>query len=228
MERTGNPIREKLRAGGGQLQEVLRLLLPVTGSMYCFSHAASALRLCAELMADVVHFAGGVPEELWILLWFLAAFILSFSDLRERLFIWKKWSCLPQMLAAAGAAVLLASAPSAVLLPVLTVTTGLALEYLRNISLRAASFLTRSCGFSEAPGDNRRYLPWAVLCLLILFASAGFADRTAVIGYYLAWNIQILWPWLLAGLCIRRAMNFGCSGRNGRGGWCSGLPEKNR
>lgn len=207
MERPRKPIREKPGAVGRVLQEILCLLLPVTGSMYCFFHAASALRLCAEQMADVRYFAGRVPEKLWILLWFSAAFMISFSDLQGWLFIWKKWSRLTQVMAAVGTAVLLAVAPAVLLLPVLTVTTGLALEYLRSISLRAVSFLIRSCGFSEAPGDNRRYLPWAVLCLLILFASAGFADRTAVIGYYLAWNIQILWPWLLAGLCIRSSMN---------------------
>ncbi len=89
--------------------------------------------------------------------------------------------------------------PVVAVLFVLVVTAGLALEYLRAVSVRASVYLICSCGWKEDEGDNRRYLFWAVICVLICFAASGFTDLSTALGYYLAWNIQVLWPWMMAG-----------------------------
>ena len=89
--------------------------------------------------------------------------------------------------------------PVVAALLVLVVTAGLALEYLRAVSVRASVYLICSCGWKEDEGDNRRYLLWAVICVLICFAASGFTDLSTALGYYLAWNIQVLWPWMMAG-----------------------------
>ena len=89
--------------------------------------------------------------------------------------------------------------PVVAALLVLVVTAGLALEYLRAVGVRASVYLICSCGWKEDEGDNRRYLLWAVICVLICFAASGFTDLSTALGYYLAWNIQVLWPWTMAG-----------------------------
>ena len=101
--------------------------------------------------------------------------------------------------AAIGTVTVLIVFPVVAVLFVLVVTAGFALEYLRAVSVRASVYLICSCGWKEDEGDNRRYLFWAVICVLICFAASGFTDLSTALGYYLAWNIQVLWPWMMAG-----------------------------
>ena len=111
----------------------------------------------------------------------------------------KKGGRITPAAAAIGTVAVLIVFPVMAALLVLVVTAGLALEYLRAVSVRASVYLICSCGWKEDEGDNRRYLFWAVICVLICFAASGFTDLSTALGYYLAWNIQVLWPWMMAG-----------------------------
>ena len=111
----------------------------------------------------------------------------------------KKGGRITPAAAAIGTVTVLIVFPVVAVLFVLVVTAGLALEYLRAVSVRASVYLICSCGWKEDEGDNRRYLFWAVICVLICFAASGFTDLSTALGYYLAWNIQVLWPWMMAG-----------------------------
>ena len=204
MEPHSSQIRAQVVAAGNLLREVLRRLLPVLGGLYCFSHAAVALYLCARLTGGYLHFAVCVPAFVFVILYFLVAFWVSFLSAGRLLLIWKGLRRPEWIVGGMATVVLMIVVPVVVALLILTVTAGLALEYLRVISVHASTHLLRSCGFREEQGDNRRYLLWAVVCVLICFSACGFADLSAALGYYLAWNIQVLWPWTMAGICVRR------------------------
>ena len=206
MEHHSSQIRAQVVAAGKLLREVLCRLLPVLGVLYCFSHAAVALYLCAKLSSGYLHFAVRVPDSVFIFLYVLVALWVSFLSAGRLLVLWKGLKRPGWIVAAIGTVVVLLVLPVVAAVAILTVTAGLALEYLRTVSVRASAHLIRSCGWQEETGDNRRYLLWAVMCALICFSACGFADLSAALGYYLAWNIQMLWPWMMAGICVRKGL----------------------
>ena len=204
MGRHSDQIRSWITDTGNLLREILLRLFPVLGTLYTFSHAATALYLCARLTGGYLHWGGCVPHLMWILLFFLAALGVSYLADGRVLFCWKGLKKPVWIAVAAGVVVALLAPPVMAAVAILAVTAGLALEYLRTVSLRASVYLIRICGWREEPGDNRRYLPWVLSCALICFAALRFSDLSAALGYYLAWNVEILWPWMLAGICVRR------------------------
>lgn len=204
MEQHSCQLRVRITGTGKFLREILGRLLPVMGALYCFSHTAVTLYLCARLTGGYLRIGKYVPQPVWILLYFLLALGVSYLTAGRVLFWWKGLKRPMWVVAGTGTAVMLLVLPVVVAVVILTVTAGLALEYLRAVSLRASAYLIQSCGWQEEPGDNRRYLLWAVACALVCFAACGFADLSAALGYYLAWNVQVLWPWMVAGICVRR------------------------
>ena len=199
MEQHSDQIRARITGTGNLLREIFACLFPVLGTLYAFSHAAVVLYLCAGVTGGYLPSGTGVPQPIWILLYFLAALGSSYLSAGRCLFLKKSRRSYGWIAAAIGTVVVLIVFPVVAALLVLVVTAGLALEYLRAVSVRASVYLICSCGWKEDEGDNRRYLLWAVICVLICFAASGFTDLSTALGYYLAWNIQVLWPWMMAG-----------------------------
>ena len=228
MEQHSDQIRARITGTGNLLREIFACLFPVLGTLYAFSHAAVVLYLCARVTGGYLPSGTGVPQPIWILLYFLAALGSSYLSAGRCLFLnadkhspasSARSDCVHEQVAkrianvrftksrrsygwiaaAIGTVVVLIVFPVVAALLVLVVTAGLALEYLRAVSVRASVYLICSCGWKEDEGDNRRYLLWAVICVLICFAASGFTDLSTALGYYLAWNIQVLWPWTMAG-----------------------------
>ena len=198
MEQHNEQIRARMTGTGNLLREIFACLFPVLGTLYAFSHAAVVLYLCAGVTGGYLPFGTCVPQPMWILLYFLAALGSSYLSAGRCLFLnADKHS--PVSSARSSKRRVLIVFPVVAVLFVLVVTAGLALEYLRAVSVRASVYLICSCGWKEDEGDNRRYLFWAVICVLICFAASGFTDLSTALGYYLAWNIQVLWPWMMAG-----------------------------
>ena len=199
MEQHSDQIRARITGTGNLLREIFACLFPVLGTLYAFSHAAVVLYLCAGVTGGYLPSGTGVPQPIWILLYFLAALGSSYLSAGRCLFLKKSRKSYGWIAAAIGTVVVLIVFPVVAALLVLVVTAGLALEYLRAVSVRASVYLICSCGWKEDEGDNRRYLLWAVICVLICFAASGFTDLSTALGYYLAWNIQVLWPWMMVG-----------------------------
>lgn len=199
MEQHSDQIRARITGTGNLLREIFACLFPVLGTLYAFSHAAVVLYLCAGVTGGYLPSGTGVPQPIWILLYFLAALGSSYLSAGRCLFLKKSRRSYGWIAAAIGTVVVLIVFPVVAALLVLVVTAGLALEYLRAVSVRASVYLICSCGWKEDEGDNRRYLLWAVICVLICFAASGFTDLSTALGYYLAWNIQVLWPWMMVG-----------------------------
>lgn len=199
MEQHSDQIRARITGTGNLLREIFACLFPVLGMLYAFSHAAVALYLCAGVTGGYLPSGTCVPRLVWILLYFLAALGSSYMRAGWCLFLKKSRRRSGWIAAAIGTVTVLIVFPVVAVLFVLVVTAGLALEYLRAVSVRASVYLICSCGWKEDEGDNRRYLFWAVICVLICFAASGFTDLSTALGYYLAWNIQVLWPWMMAG-----------------------------
>lgn len=199
MEQHNEQIRARITGTGNLLREIFACLFPVLGTLYAFSHAAVVLYLCAGVTGGYLSFGTCVPQPMWILLYFLAALGSSYLSAGRCLFLKKSRRRSGWIAAAIGTVTVLIVFPVVAVLFVLVVTAGLALEYLRAVSVRASVYLICSCGWKEDEGDNRRYLFWAVICVLICFAASGFTDLSTALGYYLAWNIQVLWPWMMAG-----------------------------
>ena len=199
MEQHSDQIRARITGTGNLLREIFACLFPVLGTLYAFSHAAVVLYLCARVTGGYLPSGTSVPQPIWILLYFLAALGSSYLSAGRCLFLKKSRKSYEWIAAAIGTVVVLIVFPVVAALLVLVVTAGLALEYLRAVSVRASVYLICSCGWKEDEGDNRRYLLWAVICVLICFAASGFTDLSTALGYYLAWNIQVLWPWMMAG-----------------------------
>ena len=199
MEQHSDQIRARITGTGNLLREIFACLFPVLGTLYAFSHAAVVLYLCAGVTGGYLPSGTGVPQPIWILLYFLAALGSSYLSAGRCLFLKKSRKSYEWIAVAIGTVVVLIVFPVVAALLVLVVTAGLALEYLRAVSVRASVYLICSCGWKEDEGDNRRYLLWAVICVLICFAASGFTDLSTALGYYLAWNIQVLWPWMMVG-----------------------------
>lgn len=199
MEQHSDQIRARITGTGNLLREIFACLFPVLGTLYAFSHAAVVLYLCAGVTGGYLPSGTGVPQPIWILLYFLAALGSSYLSAGRCLFLKKSRKSYEWIAVAIGTVVVLIVFPVVAALLVLVVTAGLALEYLRAVSVRASVYLICSCGWKKDEGDNRRYLLWAVICVLICFAASGFTDLSTALGYYLAWNIQVLWPWMMVG-----------------------------
>lgn len=206
MEQHSDQIRMRIAVTGKLLREVLNRLLPVLGTLYTFSHAAVALYLCARLTGGYLHFGVRVPASVLAFLYFFVVLWISFLSTGRLLWIWKGLRRPGWIAGGIVTVTLLIVSPVVIALLILIVSAGLALEYLRTVSLHASAYLIRCCGWQEEPGDNRRYLLWAVSCALICFAAVGFSDLSAAIGYYLAWNVEVLWPWMMAGICVRKGL----------------------
>ena len=87
MEQHSDQIRARITGTGNLLREIFACLFPVLGTLYAFSHAAVVLYLCAGVTGGYLPSGTGVPQPIWILLYFLAALGSSYLSAGRCLFL---------------------------------------------------------------------------------------------------------------------------------------------